>query len=86
MNIKHLSYDQILKDTLSESTVYQEMIKWKDNSKEIKHQLSYLATKAVKGRATNSQQGTFCYAGWAMPTGHAQNFYLLLDFDFFTVM
>ena len=29
MNIKHLSYDQILKDTLSESTVYQEMIKWK---------------------------------------------------------
>jgi hypothetical protein len=37
MNIKHLSYDQILKDTLSESTVYQEMIKWKDNSKEVKH-------------------------------------------------
>jgi len=37
MNIKHLSYDQILKDTLSESTVYQEMIKWKDNSKEGKH-------------------------------------------------
>jgi hypothetical protein len=37
MNIKHLSYDQILKDTLSESTVYQEMIKWKDNSKEAKH-------------------------------------------------
>lgn len=30
MDIKHLSYDQILKDTLSENTIYQEMIKWKD--------------------------------------------------------
>jgi hypothetical protein len=37
MNVKHLSYDQILKDTLSESTVYREMIKWKDNSKEVKN-------------------------------------------------
>lgn len=35
IDIKHLSYDQILKDTVSENTVYQEMIKWKDNTKEI---------------------------------------------------
>ncbi len=31
MDIKHLSYDQILKDTVSESTVFKEMIKWKDS-------------------------------------------------------
>jgi len=36
MDIKHLSYDQILKDTLSESAIYQEMIKWKDSSKKAK--------------------------------------------------
>jgi hypothetical protein len=30
MDIKHLSYEQILKDTSSESTIYQEMVKWKD--------------------------------------------------------
>lgn len=29
IDIKHLSYDQILKDTASENTVYQEMIEWK---------------------------------------------------------
>ena len=36
MGIKHLSYDKILNDTVSENTVYQEMIKWKDTTKEIK--------------------------------------------------
>jgi hypothetical protein len=35
MDIKHLSYDQILKDTLSETTIFNEMIKWKDNAKNI---------------------------------------------------
>jgi len=35
MDIKHLSYDQILKDTLSENTIFQEMIKWKDSTKNI---------------------------------------------------
>jgi hypothetical protein len=39
INIKHLSYDQILKDTTSENTVYQEMINWKDGIK------SYSPTK-----------------------------------------
>ena len=33
IDIKHLSYDQILKDSVSESTVYNEMIKWKDSTK-----------------------------------------------------
>ncbi len=37
MDIKHLSYDKILNDTVSENTVYQEMIKWKDTTKEIKN-------------------------------------------------
>ncbi len=37
IDIKHLSYDQILKDTVSENTVYQEMIKWKDNINGIKN-------------------------------------------------
>lgn len=37
IDIKHLSYDQILKDTVSEKTVYQQMIKWKDSAKEIKN-------------------------------------------------
>jgi len=34
MDIRHLSYDNILNDTVSENTVYQEMIKWKDGIKE----------------------------------------------------
>jgi hypothetical protein len=33
MDIKHLSYDQILKDTVSETAVFKEMIKWKDSIK-----------------------------------------------------
>lgn len=36
IDIKHLSYDQILKDTASENTIYQEMIKWNNSAKEIK--------------------------------------------------
>lgn len=32
MDLRHLSYDQILKDTVSESTIYNEMIKWKDST------------------------------------------------------
>lgn len=32
MDVKHLSYDQILKDTVSESVIYNEMIKWKDST------------------------------------------------------
>jgi hypothetical protein len=35
MDIRHLSYDQILKDSVSESTIYKEMIKWKDSVKKI---------------------------------------------------
>ncbi len=34
IDIEHLSYDQILKDTTSESIVYDEMIKWKGSLKE----------------------------------------------------
>ena len=30
IDIRHFSYDQILKDIRSENTIYQEMIKWKD--------------------------------------------------------
>ena len=37
MDIKHLSYDQILKDTVSESAIFKDMIKWKDSTKKIKH-------------------------------------------------
>lgn len=37
IDVKHLSYDQILKDTVSESTVYQDMIHWKDTTLEIKN-------------------------------------------------
>jgi hypothetical protein len=37
MNIRHLSYDKILNDTVSENTVYQEMITWKDSTKEAKN-------------------------------------------------
>jgi hypothetical protein len=33
MDIKHLSYDQILKDTVSENTIFMEIIKWNDNAK-----------------------------------------------------
>jgi len=35
MEIKHLSYGKILNDTVLENTVYQEMIKWKDSTKEV---------------------------------------------------
>lgn len=31
MDIKHLSYDQILKDTTSEKMIYQEMVHWNNN-------------------------------------------------------
>lgn len=31
IDIKHLSYNQILKDATSENTVYEEMVKWKDS-------------------------------------------------------
>jgi hypothetical protein len=34
MDVKHESYDQILKDTASENNVYREMIKWNDSGKE----------------------------------------------------
>jgi len=37
MDIKHLSYDQILKDSVSENTIFKEMIKWKDSTKKIEH-------------------------------------------------
>jgi len=37
IDIKHLTYDQILKDSVSESTVFNEMIKWKDDTKKIEH-------------------------------------------------
>jgi len=33
MDIKHMSYDQILKDSVSETTIFKEMIKWKDSTK-----------------------------------------------------
>ena len=33
MDIKHLSYDQILKDSVSEATIFKEMIKWIDGAK-----------------------------------------------------
>ncbi|HWN89006.1 MAG TPA: hypothetical protein VNM35_08080 [Chitinophagaceae bacterium] len=33
MDIKHLAYDQILQDTVSENTIFKEMIKWKDSTK-----------------------------------------------------
>lgn len=37
MDIKRLSYDQILKDSVSENTVFKEMIKWKDSIRKIEH-------------------------------------------------
>ena len=33
IDIKHLSYDQVLNDTTSENSVYQEMINWKGSTK-----------------------------------------------------
>jgi len=36
MDVKHLSYDQILKDTVSESTIFKEMITWKDSTKSLR--------------------------------------------------
>lgn len=36
IDIKHLSYGNILNDTVSESTVYQEMINWKKSIYEVK--------------------------------------------------
>ena len=36
MDIRHLSYDKILNESVSENTVYHEMIKWKDGIKETK--------------------------------------------------
>jgi hypothetical protein len=36
IDIKHLSYDQILKDTASENSIYQQMIKWNDDKKKDK--------------------------------------------------
>jgi hypothetical protein len=33
IDIRHLSYDQILKDNTSENSIYQEMIRWNDNTK-----------------------------------------------------
>lgn len=37
IDVRHLSYDQILKDTVSEKTVYQAMIQWKDGMHKIKN-------------------------------------------------
>jgi len=37
IDIKRLTYDQILKDTVSESTIFKEMIKWKEDTKKIEH-------------------------------------------------
>lgn len=35
IDVKHFTYDKILNDTVSENTVYNEMIKWKDKVKRI---------------------------------------------------
>src|SRR6266496_2436663 len=37
IDIKHLSYDQILKDSVSEGTIFKEMINWKNNAGKIEH-------------------------------------------------
>lgn len=37
MDIKHFSYDKILSDTISEHSIYEEMINWKDSTKGIKN-------------------------------------------------
>lgn len=34
MDVKHLSYDKILADTISERSIYAEMIRWKESVKE----------------------------------------------------
>jgi len=36
IDIKHLSYDQILKDTTSENIIYRQMVKWNNAAKELK--------------------------------------------------
>jgi hypothetical protein len=33
IDIRHFSYNKILNDTVSENTIYQEMIKWYDSTK-----------------------------------------------------
>jgi len=33
MDIRHLSYDQVLRDTASENRIYQEMIRWNNDKK-----------------------------------------------------
>jgi len=38
IDIRHLSYDQILKDTISESTIFREMIEWKDSIAALQNQ------------------------------------------------
>jgi len=35
MDVKHMSYDQILKDNVSETTIFKEMIKWRDSTKSL---------------------------------------------------
>ena len=37
MDIRHFSYTEILNDTVSENTVYQEMVKWKESAKKNKY-------------------------------------------------
>jgi len=37
IDIRHFSYSKILNDTISENTLYQEMIQWKDSNKEAKN-------------------------------------------------
>ena len=37
IDFRHLSYNQILKDTVSENTIYQEMIKWKDSLERLRN-------------------------------------------------
>jgi hypothetical protein len=37
MDIKHLTYDKILNDTISENYVYQDMITWRDSIEKIKN-------------------------------------------------
>jgi hypothetical protein len=37
IDIKHRTYDQILRDTVSENTIFEEMIQWKDSNKKIEH-------------------------------------------------
>lgn len=37
MDIKHLSYDQILKDTVSADVIYADMIDWRNKIKEEKN-------------------------------------------------